>query len=467
MAKKTFTPIKADSIDIQYYKKKKPWNAAGQIAGLNLGLWAFDRYVIKGDYAYISMQSIKDNFSHGYMWDNDQISTNLFGHPYNGSLYYNAARSNGYGYLASSLFAVAGSATWELFMENEYPSINDAIATPIGGAVLGEVLYHTSDRILDDRKTGGERFAREFAAFLTAPTRSLSRIINGDAWKMRQTSGRQFGVPTINFEFSLGVRTLELRDKILDEGFGLASRVSVEYGERFETDGMKPYDYFTVGGSFNIQKGQPFLGQINILERIRATDLIDTQKDYLSIGVYQHFNYYDSDTISDISNRIPYKFGTPASFGIGLVHKSKRYENWHFNSCFHLNAIILGASLNDYSIGERNYHLSSGFSVFSGISIAYKDKIGLLWEYKNFCLFPWGYPKDFDWSKINKNEYDIQTDKSTTIVNTSSLKLEVKLANQLYLTDEYSIYSRFSQYRYYENVHSLSSEGQLMLSYKF
>lgn len=29
---------------------------------------------------------------------------------------------------------------WELFMECEYPSTNDIIATPIGGAALGEVF---------------------------------------------------------------------------------------------------------------------------------------------------------------------------------------------------------------------------------------------------------------------------------------------------------------------------------------
>jgi hypothetical protein len=446
---------------------KKPLTTAVEVAGLNLGIWAFDRYVLKGDYAYISGQSIKENFRHGWVWDNDQIATNLFGHPYQGSLYYNAARSNGYNYLASSLFAVAGSATWELFMENEYPSINDVLSTPIGGTILGEVFYRVSDRILDDRTTGRERLVRELAMLFIAPTRSLSRIINGDAWKIRQFSGRQFGVPTLNFKLSTGIRTLELRDKILDEGVGSVSKVSIEYGERFEADEMNPYDYFTVSGSFNIQKRQPFLGQINLLGRIWGNDWIDTQKDYLNIGIYQHFNYYDSDTISDISNRIPYKFGTPASLGIGLMHKSKRYENWHFNSYFHLNAIILGASLNDYSMEERNYHLSSGFSVFSGISIAYKDKIGFSWEYKGFCLFPWGYPEAYDWKKIGKTEDDFLADKSTTLVNTSTLKLDVKLANQLYLTSEYSGYSRFSRYDYFENVHSLSSEEQLMLTYRF
>jgi hypothetical protein len=465
--KSTFIPVQADSVDIQYYKSKKPWNVTAQIAGLNLGVWAFGRYALKADYSYISMQSVKDNFSHGFVWDNDQLSTNLFWHPYQGSLYYISARSNGYGYLASSLFSVAGSFSWEMFLENEYPSTNDILATPIGGTILGEVFYRTSDRILNDKTTGGERFARELAVFFIAPTRSLSRIISGDAWRVRQTSGRQFGVPNINSEFSIGVRALELRDKILDKSSGLASKVSVEYGERFETDGMKPYDYSTFSGSFYIQKGQPLLGRINVLGRIVATDLMDTKKDYLNIGLYQHFNYYDSDTISKISGHVPYKLGTPASFGVGLMHKSKRYDNWHFNSYFHLNAILLGASLNDYSTEERNYHLSAGFSIFSGLFIAYKDRIGLSWGYKSFFLFPWGYPEDYDLGKIGKEESDFQADKATTIVNTSTIKLDVRLRNQLYLTSEHSFYRRFSHYDYFEDVNSWSLESQLMLSYKF
>ena len=140
---------------------------------MNISLWAFDRYVLKGHYAYISWESIKENFKHGFEWDNDHLNTNMFAHPYNGSLFFNAGRSNGFNFWQSELFAIGGSAMWELFMECEYPSTNDIIATPIGGAALGEVFYRTSDRILDDRTTGGERFGRELASFLISPMKGV------------------------------------------------------------------------------------------------------------------------------------------------------------------------------------------------------------------------------------------------------------------------------------------------------
>ena len=226
------------------------------------------------------------------VWDNDAMGTNMFMHPYHGSLYFNSARSNGYNFWQSGLFAFGGSFMWEMFMENEYPSTNDIIATPIGGMALGEVTYRVSDLILDDRKTGWSRFGLEFAGFLVSPMRGLTRIINGDAWKRRSTSGKQFGVPDVSVDVSLGIRTLELKDEILDKGVGLASEINVEYGDRFDAEDTKPYDYFSIQANLNWQKDQPVLGQINIVGRLVAKELVNNKKHYLSPVSYTHLDVY-------------------------------------------------------------------------------------------------------------------------------------------------------------------------------
>ena len=132
--------VQPDSADVARFEKKSFWRAAGETVGFNIGLWAFDRYALKGHYAYINWNTIKENFKHGFDWDDDHLNTNMFAHPYNGSLFYNAGRSNGYNFWQSELFAIGGSAMWELFMESEYPSTNDIIATPIGGAAWRSVL---------------------------------------------------------------------------------------------------------------------------------------------------------------------------------------------------------------------------------------------------------------------------------------------------------------------------------------
>ena len=62
---------------------------------MNMAVWTFDRFLMNEDFAKINGHTIKQNFKTGPVWDTDKFSTNLVAHPYHGSLYFNAARSNG------------------------------------------------------------------------------------------------------------------------------------------------------------------------------------------------------------------------------------------------------------------------------------------------------------------------------------------------------------------------------------
>ncbi|MBR5194145.1 MAG: DUF3943 domain-containing protein, partial [Bacteroidaceae bacterium] len=345
-----------DSVDLQYYGKKRFGQSAVAVAGVNLGIWSFNRFIRTEDFAYINMNTIRDNFKHGFVWDNDNLGTNMFFHPYHGNLYFNSARSNGYNFWQSGLFALGGSAMWELFMENEYPSANDIIATPIGGMALGETLYRTSDLILDDRATGTERLGREIATFLVSPMRGMMRIVNGDAWRIRSTSGRQFGIPDLCVAFSIGSRILEFEDKILDRGVGMTSEIDIEYGDRFNTENERPYDYFAMRVGLNVQKSQPVLGQVNLIGRLLNRVLVEETNRVLNFGLYQHFDFYDSNVISDISSVVPYKIAIPASVGAGLQFEQQNVGNWDFLGSMHGNGIMMGAVLSDhYRLADRNY----------------------------------------------------------------------------------------------------------------
>ena len=55
-----------DSADIIKHQKKNIWRAGAEVIGFNIGLNAFDRYVLNGRYAQISWNTIKNNFSHEY-----------------------------------------------------------------------------------------------------------------------------------------------------------------------------------------------------------------------------------------------------------------------------------------------------------------------------------------------------------------------------------------------------------------
>lgn len=463
-------PIKAvDSLDINYYSKKNFWGAIVQSQAINGGLLLFNRYVQNKDYAHVTFKTVRDNLKKGFVWDNDAMATNMFGHPYHGSLYFNSARSRGFNYWESGLFAAGGSLTWELFCEREYPSINDITATPIGGMALGEALYRASDMILDDRARGSERTWREISAFIVNPMRGLTRFINGDMTRKRSTSGRQFGIPQVSVETALGVRAIELQGEVLDKGVGAVFEVDIEYGDRFDDECKRPFDYFTLRGSINLQKDQPILGQVNLTGRLWVTDVIDNSKDFLSLGFYQHFDYYDSDTISGVTNKIPYKLGTPAAVGIGFMHKSKRFRYWVLDSYAHVNGILLGASLSDhYRVYERDYNLGSGFGVQAGTNITFRNFFSASATYELYKIFTWkGYPKDVDWDNINEHEFNYQGDHSQALLQILCLRTQLRVWERFYLTGSYNFFVRDTNYKYYENMRSRTHEGKLMLTYKF
>lgn len=79
--------------------------------------------------------------------DNNKFLTNTFNHAFiSGAGYYTVARSTGYGPFGSFLFSLAGSSVWEYLTEYlEFVSINDQIFTPIGGTVIGEVMFQLGE----------------------------------------------------------------------------------------------------------------------------------------------------------------------------------------------------------------------------------------------------------------------------------------------------------------------------------
>lgn len=453
-------PVKSDSIDVVRLDKEHEsfWRAAAETFGLNMGLWAFDRYIQKGDFAYISWSTIKENFKHGFEWDDDYLGTNMFAHPYNGSLYFNAGRSNGFNFWQSELFAIGGSAMWEMCMEREYPSTNDIIATPIGGAALGEVLYRTADLIIDDRATGNERFGRELAAFLVSPMRGFTRIVTGRAWEHRSTSGRMFGIPPISVEVSAGARMLAMHDNYGFAKFGGAAEIHIEYGDRYTGDSNTPYEYFSFLMELQAMKTQPLLSRVEIMGRLLSREIVDSHHFKASLGMYQHFDYFDSDTVRRDVPRVltracvvPYKLGTPASVGIGSMFKYEPNRHWSIDGYAHINGVVLAGILTDYYRDyHRNYNWGSGFSVKTSLTWALeKDKLSFTAANQFYKIYTWqGYDPSYNWSSTPDGApVDVQGDHSTATFNHLEFQANYRLWHRLYLTFGLDFYSRHTAYK--------------------
>lgn len=460
-------PVAPDSADIAYYGREHFWRAAGEVFGFNMGLWAFDRFVQHGDWSYINFHTIGQNFKHGFIWDNDKLNTNMFLHPYNGNLFYNAARSNGFNYWKSGLFSIAGSAMWELFMECEYPSTNDIIATPIGGMCIGEVCFRASDAFIDDRTRGMDRFTRELATLIVSPMRGLTRIITGDAWRYRPTSGRMFGTPNLAVEFGLGGGILDFRHDGSKFKAGGAMELNIEYGDRFEIKSRKPYDYFNVGATLNFMKGQPVLQHLEIKGRLLGREFLEENDIHVSVGLFQHFDFYDSDSIK--GGAVPYKLGVPASVGAGVLFRDIERHRFVLDAYAHVNAVLLGSVLSDYyMVDERNYNLANGFSIKSGANLNFdrgKWDISLSNEY--YRLYTWkGYERNTKLRSVDYRTLNAMGDKSTASFCVTSLRADMRLKPKLYLTMYLDHYLRSTHYRDYPHVKSASLGARLMLTYK-
>jgi hypothetical protein len=130
-------------------------------------------------WADISWQTMKDNLTGSWVWDEDPFTIDQLAHPYGGSMLFGAARSTGHGFWISGAYAFGGSLLWEVLYENEPPSLNDQITTPIAGALLGET-FHRMGRALRDGKPG---IVRRTAAALIDPMGELNRQAWGKAWR--------------------------------------------------------------------------------------------------------------------------------------------------------------------------------------------------------------------------------------------------------------------------------------------
>lgn len=135
------------------------------------------------EWAVIDAGTMKRNLTTAWVYDVDQFKINQIGHPYGGAMAFSTARSSGHGFWMSSLYAFVGSWMWEVFMENELPSVNDQITTPVGGAFLGEVLHRWGQSV---RADGGADpgIARRVLAGLIDPVGELNAAVSGKAWRL-------------------------------------------------------------------------------------------------------------------------------------------------------------------------------------------------------------------------------------------------------------------------------------------
>jgi hypothetical protein len=285
--------------------------------GLNLALGAFNCYVVDSEFAKIGWKTVKHNHEIGWTTDADALLTNMFAHPFHGSIYFNTARSSGYNYWTSWGVAMVGSWQWEFFMENEPPALNDWIMTSMAGSMLGEIFYRFSNLILDESLSGSSRTWNEIGAGIFNPGRLFNRLIYGHT--ARVTTEKLYEKRLFLGELGLGINNVaEGTDFENGQKNGMFT-VDFAYGKLFDKrGGFKPFDFFRWNLAVNFGGVQPPIGQFRIYSLLAGKA---TRYDNGSAFLWGFFNNYDF-----LENNVYEIGGVSIGPGIGYSTPPKKYR---------------------------------------------------------------------------------------------------------------------------------------------
>ena len=452
-------------------QKKHPWKAALEAFAINVGVQCFDQFVMNEEFAKISFHSIKHNIETGFVWDNDQFSTNLFAHPYHGGLYFNAARSHGMNFWESVPYSFCGSLMWETTCEIEPPAINDLMATTIGGVCLGEVTYRISDLVFDDRLRGFPRFWREFLGTIICPIKGLNRILSGDAWRVRGRYYKyhDYGRSPVSFSASAGYRYLADNNTLFRGEGNPYVRFNLVYGDPFDGATTKPYDYFTLDATFGLSSNQPFITGLHLLGRLWSVPVEVSKGTEMEFGIFQHFNYYDSQPVKDGTSLVPYRISEAASVGPGIIYRFPQVGNLtKLEQRIFVDGILLGGSLTDYyNVIDRDYNMGSGYSV-KAVSLMEFGKVASFQIGADYYrIFTWKGYEGKDLATTDPLYLNAQGDKGNASLLVVNARFGLALSNRLKLDFNVSNYWRDTHYSYHDDVRSKTFDLSLGLQYQF
>lgn len=271
--------------------KERFFTAAGEIVLAELLPWAFSRYVTEEEFAFISTETVKENFRNGFGFDRDTFDMNQSMHPFHGSLYFNAARSNGYSYWESGAFTLAGSFLWEFGMENTRPAINDLVNTTLGGMSRGEMFHRIGVMLRDNRSTGSTRFWRELGGAVVDPMGAFTRLLHGELAGSFPNPDKRFP-SRFNVVGDLGYRHISDEAESPDQALISLSAI---YGDPFAGEIRKPFDSFWLEA--DIASAGSGVTRIEGRGILRGWELGDHSGRLRHIfGAFQEYEYFNNES---------------------------------------------------------------------------------------------------------------------------------------------------------------------------
>lgn len=237
---------KADS----WSEKKHPFVALSGALGVNVLISTWNRYMIGSDWAKVGWDEWNHFWERKLTWDRDWYWTNFFLHPYQGSLYYMAARGSNLNKLESLAVTFLGSYTWEYLCESNAPSKNDMVFTTIGSFCVGEMFFRLSAE------------ADEISKFLSYAI-NPQRIWTQSVWKIKQKRGGN-NIHSLSLGFDIGNIVANTKVNNMDSSLYPEREIypvfsmfefNVVYNDPFTHDSNSPYSQFDLYVHGGIGKG--------------------------------------------------------------------------------------------------------------------------------------------------------------------------------------------------------------------
>ncbi|MBQ7984859.1 MAG: DUF3943 domain-containing protein, partial [Bacteroidales bacterium] len=337
------------------------------------------------------------------------------------------------------------------------------------GICLGEITYRLSDLILDESTMGCERFFRELLCTAISPMKGLNRIISGKAWTVKNENCKyhDFQALPVRLSVTAGDRYLCDHAHFTKGKNNPFVDVGVMYGEVFNQDRCRPYDYFTASLTLGLSKNQPLISHVSVLGRLWGVDIQTGTPMKMHFGLFQNFNYYNSEAVFNGSAAVPYRISEAASIGTGLIYTLPNAGNIKMLSQrIFFNAVLLGGSVSDYyNYIDRDYNMGSGYSARINTYIGFERYGAFTLNAEYYRIYTWKGYEQKDYTHINPLYLNSQGDKSTASLLVVNPVVEFFLNADWDLELSAYYFLRNTVYDYFSNVESRTFELRIGLNY--
>jgi hypothetical protein len=299
--------------------RHSPFMAGLEVVTINLVTWGLNHFVRDADFTGVYPRTWWENISGGFEYDRNLFSTNVMDHPFHGSLYHNAGRSNGLRFWSTVPYTIGGSLMWECCAETHPMALNDLVNTSLGGIALGEATYRLSSAVLDNEAGGAARFGRETAGFVLNPIRGFNRMVSGRAFRTmpnpedpdERTPG-YFGM-----RMDGGYRAVGSEGSLQSPSDGAFAALHVGYGDAFGGRRGGAFDVFELDMQLNFSD-RNLLGELAIRGNLLTRSLKQGDGAEHAWAVVQGYEFdntnayqYGSQTVSArLESRWPMSAGS-------------------------------------------------------------------------------------------------------------------------------------------------------------